>query len=771
MRYYLCGHTGNMNRGCEAILRSTVKVLNQRNGDIYFSTFAPVQDQTMSRELGITMIPYAKYPSVLHRYCYAGVRKIFKKSLAGIHVIERPLLDRITSKDICLTIGGDTYCYNRPIMNLGLNKYTTKHNIKNILWCCSIEKNSINAEIFRDLQSYSFIFARESYTYQNLLEAGISKDKVLKCCDSAFFLDSKPVSLPQNFVIGNTVGINVSEMVISDSNPYVYQNIISLIQYILNQTNMSVCLIPHVYNIKNNTNDYQILSRIYQEVDDDRVSIIDKEYDCEQLKYIISQCRFFVGARTHAIIAAYSSGIPAIALGYSVKSKGIAVDLFGTYDGYVLPYDEIRTNNNVTDAFIKLAEKEGDIKKRYKEVLPAYKQTLVDIMKLHVIGKEVQQKPFIICDSRQCTGCLACVGICPQKCISVKKNQEGFEVPDVNFEECTNCGLCRKRCPVANKPKDDRKPPTAMAAVCRNRKIREESSSGGIFTVIAESIIDRGGVVFGVGFDEHFNAINKSCNSKEALSELRGSKYVQSSIKDVYKEARGYLDDGRLVLFTGTPCQIGGLRAYLNKDYENLYTQDLICRGVPSPTVWQKYVSYRENLAGSGIRKIFFRHKKNGWKIFSVQFLFRNCTEYIQIIYKDLYMKGFLASLFLRPSCSECSFKQLHRQSDLTLADFWGIDRLSPEKNDNKGTSLVLIHTVKGQELFDSVQELVDFWKVDVEKALQENTSMMNSVKPSLLREKFFKDMPRLEMDQLIEKYCGTKITSRGRRFIAKMFG
>lgn len=771
MRYYLCGHTGNMNRGCEAILRSTVKILDQRNGNIYFATFAPTQDQAMSRELGITMIPYANYPSVLHRYCYAGIRKVIKKSLAGIYVIERPLLNRLTSKDICLTIGGDTYCYNRPIMNLGLNKYTAKHNVKNILWCCSIEKSSINAEILQDLNRYSFIFARESYTYENLLEAGIPKEKVLKCCDSAFFLDSKPVPLPGNFIIGNTVGINVSEMVINDNNPYVYQNIIDLIRYILDWTDMSICLIPHVYNIERNTNDYQILRQIYQEIDHDRVSIVDKEYDCEQLKYIISQCRFFVGARTHAIIAAYSSNVPALALGYSVKSKGIATDLFGTYDGYVLPYDELKASSIVTNEFIKLVGKEDEIKKIYMEVLPAYKQTLLDIVKLHIVGKENKQKLFDICDARQCTGCLACLKICPQKCISVKRNQEGFEIPDINFEECTKCGLCIKRCPVVNKPKDDGQQPTAVAAVCHNRQIREESSSGGVFTVIAESIINQGGVVFGVGFDEHLYAINKCCNSKEALSELRGSKYVQSSIKNVYEEAKGYLEAGCLVLFTGTPCQIGGLRAYLNKDYDNLYTQDLICHGVPSPLVWQKYVSYREKIAGSSIRKIFFRHKKNGWKRYSVQFLFRNCTEYIQILYKDLYMRGVLASLFLRSSCSECSFKQLHRQSDLTLADFWGIDKLSPEKNDDKGTSLVLIHTNKGRKLFESVQEALDSWKVDLDKALQENTSALNSVKPALLREKFFKDMSRLEMDQLIEKYCGTNIISRGRRFIAKMFG
>ena len=372
MKCYLCGQTGNRNRGCEAIMRSTVKILDQRNGDIFFSTFAPDQDQKMERELGITMIPYAKYPSVLHRYCYVGIRKIFKNSLAGMRVIERPLFDRLTREDTCLTIGGDTYCYSRPLMNLALNQYTSKHGIKNILWCCSIEKSSINNEILRDLKRYSFIFARESYTYQNLLEVGIPKDKVFQCCDPAFFLEKKPLPLPENFIVGNTVGINVSEMVVNDSNPHVYQNIIGLVHYILEETDLSVCLIPHVYNIRQNTNDYPILMRICQDVMHERVSIVDQEYDCEQLKYIISQCKVFIGARTHATIAAYSSCVPTLVVGYSVKARGIARDIFGTEDRYVLPVQSLQTSDALIDAFRWLMREEDAIRARLHEVMPQY---------------------------------------------------------------------------------------------------------------------------------------------------------------------------------------------------------------------------------------------------------------------------------------------------------------------------------------------------------------------------------------------------------------
>lgn len=771
MKYFLCGNTGTMNRGCEAIVRSTVKVLNQRNGDIYLATFAPDQDRKMARELGISMIDYAQYPSKIHRYYYGAMRKIFKKSLIGLNTIEKPLFARLGKEDICLNIGGDTYCYGRPTISLALNRYTTKKGIKNILWCCSVEKNNINGEILKDLNSYKYIFAREQITYENLISSGISVEKVIKVCDPAFFLDKKTVELPTNFAIKNTVGINLSECVVSESNMQAYENVKTLIRWILCETDMSICLIPHVYSIKDNRNDYPILKKLYEEIGDiERVSLIDKEYDCEQLKYIISNCRFFVGARTHSTIAAYSTEVPTLVIGYSVKSKGIATDLFGTYENYVLPYDEMKKESELLSAFQILMSQEEEIKQRYREFLPQYKQQLLDAVKKYIFNENQEKNFFSICDQMQCTGCSACAALCPKKCITMERNEEGFLVPIVNYDVCINCGMCRNNCPVANKPADDNKAPQAYAVINKDEKTRLSSSSGGVFSLIAQEIISRGGVVFGAAFDEKFNVQHIAIETIEEIEKLQGSKYVQSNVENVYEQVRDYLENGRWVLFSGTPCQISGLKAFLRKEYENLITQDFICHGVPSPLVWEKYVEYREKIAGAKSSKISFRAKDEGWKRYSVSFLFENDTEYRKVLTDDYYMQGFLGHLYLRNSCHDCSFKQMHRESDLTLADFWGIEKVLPEMNDDKGTSLILVHSIKGKELLDEIKENMISQKVAFEDSIKENRSYLISCQSSLFRKQFFSSIHKKRIDKLINKYCGTGLSARTRRKIKKIF-
>ena len=771
MRYFLCGNTGVVNRGCEAIVRSTVKVLNQkRSGDIYLSTFAPIQDTKMCKELGINLISYNNYPTKIHRYFYVGIRKLIRGSLFGVGVLEKPLFDKLTPNDICLTIGGDTYCYGRPIMNLALNKFTTKNKIKNILWCCSIEKSKMQGEILQDLKRYDYIFAREIITYNNLIESGLDKNKVIKCCDPAFFLDTKRVPLPDNFVEGNTVGINVSSAVIKNSNPLAYKNVINLINYIINNTDMSVCLVPHVYKINGDivSDDYKLLKKIYDEVNSPRISIVDKEYDCEELKYIISHCRFFVGARTHSTIAAYSTEVPTLVIGYSVKSKGIATDLFGTYKDYVIPYEELTQESMLTDTFKKLVDNETKIKERYREFLPIYKSSLLDNVAKYVTCNNVKSKEFKICDHDQCTGCMACVSVCPKNCIQSKRDKAGFEYPSIDFNKCINCSKCRNICPVANKPKDTNQQPNAFAMQNKDEQVRLESSSGGCFTVIAEHIIDMGGVVFGVGYDSSFNAINKSCTTKADLTELRGSKYVQSNVQNVYTEAEVYLKQGRTVYFTGTPCQIGGLKAYLGQDYGNLYTQDIICHGVPSPNLWNNYVEYREQIAGSKATNVQFRDKSLGWDKYAMLFEFDNQTNYNQRVTDDIYMRCYIMNMAMRKSCAECSFKQVHRQSDFTIADFWGIDKVCPEMNDNKGTSLLLVHSDKGQKLLSDISDRVIIKQVDFELSIGSNPSMIKSVKLPPLYNMFMKDLPKMRVDKLINKYCGLGFMSRLRRILAK---
>lgn len=360
-----------------------------------------------------------------------------------------------------------------------------------------------------------------------------------------------------------------------------------------------------------------------------------------------------------------------------------------------------------------------------------------------------------ITDKSRCTGCHACTSICPQNCIKMTQDEEGFLYPAVDYASCIDCGLCENICPILNPKNNDNTFENiyAYAAHTKNESIRMESSSGGIFSEIASYVISQGGVVFGAAFDDVLQVRHICVEHIEELWKLRGSKYVQSIIGDAYRGAERYLKQGRLVLFTGTPCQIGGLYSYLRHMYENLITQDIICHGVPSPLVWEKYITYREKAAASKIQKAFFRNKKYGWKMYSVQFKFLNCTEYLQRFDKDPYMKSFLENLDLRPSCYACAFKNKIRQSDITLADFWGIQNLMPEADDDKGTSLLIINSIKGDKLIKNVKNNLIFWPADFEKAIYYNSSITKAAELPPSRSAFFEDLKEKDFHFMEQKY------------------
>lgn len=361
-----------------------------------------------------------------------------------------------------------------------------------------------------------------------------------------------------------------------------------------------------------------------------------------------------------------------------------------------------------------------------------------------------------------CTGCHACANICPKQCIAMEKDSEGFLYPVVDTKQCINCGVCEKICPILNgKTAVLGRNNKAYAAKNNNIDTRLKSSSGGVFTAIAESVIDNGGVVFGAVFDKDFNLIHKYAETKEELSSFRGSKYVQSIIGETYKQAKGFLEQGRTVLFTGTPCQIGGLYSYLGKEYENLITQDLICHGVPSPMVWRKYLEYREELAHSSVRRMSFRHKNSGWKTYSVSFEFSNDTEYVAKLSEDPYMKVFLRNLCLRPSCYNCAFKTKHRQADITLADFWGIENVLPEMDDDKGTSLLVINSENGLRVLNFINNCLTLHKVDLDDAINNNSSMIQSVSLSKKRDLFMNKIQHKPFIKAYGKVYNDKFTVR----------
>lgn len=358
-------------------------------------------------------------------------------------------------------------------------------------------------------------------------------------------------------------------------------------------------------------------------------------------------------------------------------------------------------------------------------------------------------------DKSKCCGCHACFNICPKNAIEMIQDEKGFYYPKVLKEKCVNCGLCNKVCPILARVEITNSP-KAFAVYSKDEEIRKQSSSGGVFSLIAEKILEQNGVVFGAQFDEKFKVIHTYIEKKEDLEQLRGSKYVQSQINDTYKKAEEFLKQDRFVLFTGTPCQIEGLKQYLRKDYEKLYTQDLICHGVPSPIVWEKYLEYRNKMDKEVPNKISFRNKDNGWKIFNMKFEYHNKT-YKENQHKDIFMQAFLKNVSLRDSCYNCSFKKKNRVSDITLADFWGIQNILPEMDDDKGTSLVIVNSEKGNEIFENIKEKVIFQEVDFETAIKYNKSMTESVKENGKREKFFEKLDKVEFNKLVKKYTNTQ--------------
>lgn len=365
-----------------------------------------------------------------------------------------------------------------------------------------------------------------------------------------------------------------------------------------------------------------------------------------------------------------------------------------------------------------------------------------------------------IIDFENCSGCHACFNACPQQCITMIPDDEGFLYPHIDNEKCIDCGLCQKVCPIL---KDYKGNPKGQAYACINNceETRMKSSSGGIFSLLAENIIYKGGVVFGAAFDKNFNVKHIEVTDVCDLEKLRGSKYMQSIVGVTYQKVREYLQNGEKVLFTGTPCQISGLKSYLGKEYDNLFLQDIICHGVPTSKVWQKYLDYHKSIKKDEIEKVSFRNKTYGWKRYYVLLKFFNKKKYLRMYADDLFMKAFLNDLCLRPSCYNCHSKSVERESDITLADFWGIDKVCPELFDDKGTSLVLVNSEKGRRLFDEIAGQMRYAEVDMQEALKYNPAAYKSVLKNPKREAFFEMIDDVSFDKAIKECCKVPVIKR----------
>lgn len=359
-------------------------------------------------------------------------------------------------------------------------------------------------------------------------------------------------------------------------------------------------------------------------------------------------------------------------------------------------------------------------------------------------------------DKHTCCGCSACVQACPKQCISFEEDEKGFRYPLVNEMLCIDCGICQNVCPFINQ-NNPKEPLNVYAAINQNDEVRTKSSSGGIFSMLAEAIIDEGGVVFAARFDETWEVIHDFTETKEGIESFRGSKYIQSRIGETYKQAKGFLEQNRKVLFSGTSCQIAGLNHFLRKKYENLLTIDVVCHGVPSPLVWREYL--KEIIKPSNcssinskksITSISFRDKTYGWKRPSFIIYGNQSTADVarssnkdkafllfnETLDKNLFIQLFQKNLDLRPSCYKCMAKSGKSESDITLSDFWGISEVNAEYDDDKGTSGVLINTDKGEELFGSLNCLT--LQVTYNQFVMNNPLIEKSVKHSKNSDKFW---------------------------------
>lgn len=345
-----------------------------------------------------------------------------------------------------------------------------------------------------------------------------------------------------------------------------------------------------------------------------------------------------------------------------------------------------------------------------------------------------------ITDKSHCCGCSACVQRCPKQCITMAEDEEGFLYPQVDTSKCVDCHLCEMVCPVINQD-EARTPLEVYAAKNSDDDIRLKSSSGGIFTLLAEQTIKDGGVVFGACWDKDWNVKHDYIDNISDLQRFRSSKYLQSVIDDNYLKAEQFLKTGRKVMFTGTPCQIAGLKHFLRKEYDNLLAVEIICHSVPSPGVWQQYLTTRLHTLKwnkSDIRNISFRDKKTGWKTYSFVIENKDGNSFIELSSKNAFMRGFLADLYTRPSCHACPAKQLRSGSDLTLGDFWGIESLMPEIDDDKGVSAIIVNSDKGKQVLHNIN--VELYEVQYDELTTRNPTLVKSFPIAPKRTEFFKE-------------------------------
>lgn len=373
-------------------------------------------------------------------------------------------------------------------------------------------------------------------------------------------------------------------------------------------------------------------------------------------------------------------------------------------------------------------------------------------------------------DKETCCGCTACESICPTGAISMKADPLGFLYPHIDINKCIECGLCERVCSFhSHYSKEDNLPEPNIYAV-RHKSIEqiERSRSGAMFIALSDFILENGGIVYGAGYTDHFRVVHKRADNIELRNEFRGSKYVQSDLNTVFRQVKSDLCEGRWVLFSGTPCQTSGLKSFLSlsrTDCTNLYVVDIVCHGVPSPYFWRDYTTYIEGREGQSIVTVNFRDKQElGWTAHKESFVMKDGKKCIE----DSYTFLFYEHIMFRHSCGICPYCNFTRPSDITLADYWGWERVNKSFNaDDKGVSLVLVNTPKGDKWFHQVQDRIDYFTTNATACLQPNLSHPSKI--HLFRGQFERDYKRKGIGYIIRHYTGKGWRFKFRKIIQKI--
>ena len=750
------------NRGSEALVRGLTSAIKDRYPDSYISVISSEYDINR-REIEIQGVDryFCRYgyksPKSIKRYASVVVERGFKNwSLEG-EIQYNHLKPIIREADHVIVIGADNYDATYGMFHKlhSLNIYLRK-NVKGKLWLydCSIDPKHLNRNVLEDMMLFDGISVREKSSLKALKNSTFSKN-IYYYPDPAFGMEKEKLQL--SIDTDNIIGVNASNLIMSSVyggiKELILLNYYQVIEYCITTLKCKVILIPHVMKGA----DLSVLRQIKAMFpNNENIYLIeDENLSAPQLKYIISQCRFLITARTHASIAAYSTGVPTLVIGYSIKSKGIAEDIFGESDRYVLPVDKINEKNTIVNSFKWIIENEYEIKKQLSVVMPEYIAQSREFPELF--------DKRILAEEDKCCGCYACYNACPKNCISFEMNTHGFKIPVIDEDQCIHCSVCKEVCPLSiEKEKNSGKEQVYYAAYNKDFDILRKSSSGGIFFALSKYVIqDLGGVVYGARVKERFDVVHERAETIEECIQFLGSKYLQSEIGNTYFKCKQDLLSGRTVLFSGTPCQIAGLYAYLNHDYENLYTVGVVCHGVPSRTIFDKFILEKEEEQSSKVMSYKWRDKVNGWGPNHISIVYENGKEEVTASKENPYQKGFLDNLYLRSTCYSCKFAHIPRIEDISLADFWGYSGPLKENNQNRGISLVAVSNSRGSKIFAEISDELLYEVVEEEYATSKSRHLGRKPLYNPKRDIVFKENQFVTFDIIKKRYIKTSLLKR----------